>query len=472
MQVSPNHIEDVRELQARVGRAMATPKRPRSKIPFVFGAFLSWVLIWALVAAYCFLMPETYGSRWTLIMPGSGSSVSVSLESIGQSSSHPANQFASSSHSPKVIYKEIAQSDQVRAAAAHALDMTPAEFGRPRIRLIEETSLLLLEMRGPTPEIAQKKAMALHQALEEQLDALRRDELAKRAAVVRANLQGYQDQVTAARARIIEAQRRSGLASVAQYNEISSSVVLARRRLVELRSEIERLSNEQALLVERVGVDPATAAVALRLSSDPAFVRLANEFADANAAHQAETGRLGPSNPFLVNARKRRSAVLEQLASLPGAVVSDATQDLERVALLISHSQRGDLLKTVVSNESALEGRRNEARALEEQIAALQNEVKTMGEASAQLEDLRKDQLVAEAVLTSAIARLDTSKSDVYGSYPLLQVLAAPDLPDFPSQPIVPLAVLGGLVGSLLAAFAWTLAWWQNASSRARRKRA
>jgi uncharacterized protein involved in exopolysaccharide biosynthesis len=472
MQVSSNHIEDARELQARVGRAVGTPMRRRSKIPFIFGAALSWILIWSLVAAYCLLMPEIYGSRWTLIMPGSGSSVSVSLESIGQSSSSPSQQFSSSSHSPKVIYKEIAQSDQVRAAAARSLDMTPAEFGRPRIRLIEETSLLLLEMRGPTAEIAQNKAIALHQALEEQLDSLRRDELLKRAAVVRANLQGYQDQVTAARERILDAQRRSGLASVAQYNEISSSVVLARRRLVELRSEIERLANEQALMVARIGVDPATAAAALRLSSDPAFVRLATEFADANAAHQADTGRLGPANPFLVNARKRRSAVLEQLASLPGAVVSDATHNLERIALLITHSQRGDLLKTIVANESALEGRRNEARALEEQITGLQNEVKTMGEASAQLEDLRKDQLVAEAVMTSAIARLDTSKSDVYGSYPLLQVLAAPDLPDYPSQPIIPLAILGGLVGSLLASFAWTLAWWQNASNRARRKRA
>jgi uncharacterized protein involved in exopolysaccharide biosynthesis len=85
---------------------------------------------------------------------------------------------------------------------------------------------------------------------------------------------------------------------------------------------------------------------------------------------------------------------------------------------------------------------------------------------------LRKDQIVAEAVLTSAMARLDTSKSDLYGSYPLVQVLAVPDLPSGPSHPLPKLAIAGGAAASLLASLAWVLAWSIPRSGRRRRKSA
>ena len=41
---------------------------------------LSLIAIWGLTLAYIFLTPASFASNWTLILPGSGSSVSVSLE--------------------------------------------------------------------------------------------------------------------------------------------------------------------------------------------------------------------------------------------------------------------------------------------------------------------------------------------------------------------------------------------------------
>ena len=40
--------------------------------------------------AYYVVTPASYVSNWSMILPGSGSSVSLSLESIGQSSSAPS----------------------------------------------------------------------------------------------------------------------------------------------------------------------------------------------------------------------------------------------------------------------------------------------------------------------------------------------------------------------------------------------
>ncbi|MFX8554359.1 hypothetical protein ABTM01_19535, partial [Acinetobacter baumannii] len=82
-----------------------------------------------------------------------------------------------------------------------------------------------------------------------------------------------------------------------------------------------------------------------------------------------------------------------------------------------------------------------------------------MSGAVARLEDLKKDHLVAEAVFTSAVARLDTNKTDIYASYPMVQTLAAPDLPDRRSTPNTLIAVLGGIAASLLALLALAMAW-------------
>ncbi len=55
--------------------------------------------------------------------------------------------------------------------------MKLGEFGGPTIKLIDETSLILIEMRGRSPEIAQRKAAALIEAFNNQLEELRRDEI-------------------------------------------------------------------------------------------------------------------------------------------------------------------------------------------------------------------------------------------------------------------------------------------------------
>jgi len=78
---------------------------------------------------------------------------------------------------------------------------------------------------------------------------------------------------------------------------------------------------------------------------------------------------------------------------------------------------------------------------------------------AATLENLKKDHLVAEAVFTSAVARLDTNKSDLYSSYPMVQMMAAPDLPTERSQPQFIIALAAGIIGTLLVLLAGAATW-------------
>ena len=205
-------------------------------------ALLALAIVWASAFAYFTLMPASYTTKWSLILPTSNSSSSVTIDTIGQASTTPAQPFGTIQLSPKVIYREIATSEQVRNRAAESLMIPPRLFGKVRIKLVDETSLLFFQINGNSAEDARLRGRAVIQALEHQLDALRKDEQEKRAKIVRDNLQYYQASLDASTERILAFQRETGLQSIAQFTEASSSAELLRRKINDQRPEIERMA--------------------------------------------------------------------------------------------------------------------------------------------------------------------------------------------------------------------------------------
>ena len=218
-------------------------------------------------------------------------------------------------------------------------------------------------------------------------------------------------------------------------------------------------------------MDEATAALLLQLSGDPAFYKLATDFADANSLYRQDAIRMGPANPILALSRNRSMAAYRELQSAARTVDGSSSDRLDKVLYVINGSARAELIKMLVSNNGAIAGKRQELASLEGEFVRLDQDVKRMSTAVARLEDLRKDHLVAEAVFTSALARLDTNKTDIYASYPMVQTLAAPDLPDAPSSPYVLIAILAGVISSVLSIAAWGMAWLQAMFGRRRRNR-
>ena len=78
---------------------------------------------------------------------------------------------------------------------------------------------------------------------------------------------------------------------------------------------------------------------------------------------------------------------------------------------------------------------------------------------ASELADLQRDHHIAEAVFSSALARIDTNKQDPFASYPLVQTLAEPSLPKRPSSPSLMIALAGALAASVLTIMAFALAW-------------
>ena len=426
---------------------------------YVLGAALSLFAIWLALLTYLDLAPRVYTSGWSLILPGAGAGASVSIDSIGQASSIISSPFGSSSMSPKVLYQEIAATPRVRGRAAQILGISYEEFGEPRIKLVDQTSVMHFSISGRTPLEARAKGEAVLTALNEQLDKLRSDEISRRINAVQASLEGYRITLETARKRIVDLQRATGLVSIEQFNDSSRTIEDLRHSHITAQAALSRLESEQAKLRTQLGVSPSLASHALLLSGDQAFRQLVRQFANASAELADLRGRFGPNHPKVVRARALRQAVLSELQGSAGRVLGeDAAQWVDHIGLFEAPA-RAELFQRLITGDADLAGRRAEVKTLASQIEQMEEKISRRSGEAAELEDLQRDHLVAEAVFSSALARVDTHRADVFASYPLAQVLAEPNLPEAPSSPRPLFVCIGGILGSLFAFGAWTLAW-------------
>lgn len=115
--------------------------------------------------------------------------------------------------------------------------------------------------------------------------------------------------------------------------------------------------------------------------------------------------------------------------------------------------ERARLFESLVNAAAEANSLAAAEQKLDTQTAIEQERVIRLANDASKLENLRHDVEVAQAVFTSALARIDTSKSDFFASYPMVQTLEAPLLPTKPSSP-QPLLALGGGVGATFLIFA------------------
>ncbi len=434
--------------------------------PHLRWAVVSILVLWLAVLSGLHFVPKQFVSKSTLIVPGASTSVNVSLDKIGQASSSPVSAYNTGALSPKVIYKEMITSDDVRADAARALGIPMSRMASPRIKLVDETALINIEMRGRDPDTASRQNQALIEALQRRLDRLRADELERRQSTVKDNLSIYEVTVGQARDKILDLQRSSGLQSATQFNEISTALVRRTQRLGELTAERDRLVSEQDTLSRRLGVSTEVAALGLRIVADPLTAKIIFDLAEVRAKYDAERRRLGEANPALIQLKRQVEAVESELKRVIRDLGPANAPHVDMLVMLTNNTHQADMFKRLVANESGLEGRRAEVATTAREVADLEREHSRLGQVAAELEDLKKTQLVAEAVLTTAIARIATSRSDIFGSYPLIQILSSPSRSDAPGGAQGLYTVAGGVLGTLLLALAWFLAWLRTGSAQ------
>ena len=299
----------------------------------------------------------------------------------------------------------------------------------------------------------------MYKALRAKLDQLRSDEIKRRQSSIRESVGDFESNLKTARERLLKLQVESGLASIEQYNQLVSSIELLRRELTTAKATFAERKRQVRSLSTELGVEVKDAASILAIVADQEFQSLWQAYAAANATYAENLTRFGQEHPRVVDPHSKMRSIEKVLShKLEARNITRESARLPRF-LATQGDQYIALLTELVKRYSEL--RAYDARVAEIEVLLRNHEArrKKLGIVAAQLDDLQRDHQIANAVFSSAVARIDATTSDIYASYPLLQILDPPTLPDKPSSPRLLIAAAAAAGGSALSILAWMFAW-------------
>ena len=404
-------------------------------------------LVWVLALGYIALAPDRFDSRMTLILPGTGVGASMNLESIGQATTNTSSAFSSPSLSPTENYKRLLMSDLVLRVAAGIAGEDADGFPQPAIKLIDQTNLIELRMSAGSPEQAQLRMEALQKSFDTALDTLRDGEARAREEADASRIAELERKVDEAQQALLDFQGKTGLVSLDQFagritalDQLKANERDRRVRVAEIGAAASRLSST-------LNISLPQARRAMQLKADPEFQELLGRYAKISGEHTEKSGTLGDAHASIEKLAAEQASLRADLARRGSALTGIDGAAVIKLADLSVSNTRENLFASLSERDSDRSGHGAALAELRRQIAAQSADTEEQVAQAAQLADLLRDLRVAEAVFSSALARLDTNKSDPFASYPLVQTLEAPSLPRTKSAPS-PLLVIAGAMGA------------------------
>ncbi|MCK8043285.1 exopolysaccharide biosynthesis protein [Shewanella sp. 1CM18E] len=407
------------------------------------------LLIWLLVLLFIFASPSRYVSQWTLILPGSGAGAHVTLDSVGQANSSTTSPYTSSAIDPRINYKTIASSKSLLASAAKTLQLTAGEFGSPKLKLPNQTGIMQFSIKAQSAKAAQQKAWAHYHSLQAILSELRSDEIEQREDAIRVGMASFANKVSHTQEKLLEFQSEHGLVSLDQFKELALTMERLRHNKVNLVSELQGVKASQKMLEIHLSLTPKQAAGLLTLKNDQLFQQLLISYTRVTASLAEYRSRFGKRHPKVVTYRDEQTSILSALSKRCKTLLGYTDK---RLMLMLSADDldgRAQLMQQLLTLNTEAEGLRHQIDTLTQQIHDWNHRFTDSNDDAAKLEDLQREHQVATAVFTSALAKMDIGKSDIYAAYPLLQLMAAPSLPEKPDNLLVLLALVGGFAASI-----------------------
>ncbi len=439
-----------------IGSHWTQKKRLAAYLSLVMGIL---VLTWFPIVLMLYLLPTTYTSDWTLILPGAGNGHAVSLESIGQASANTASPYSNSSVDPLVNYKAIALSKPVLSAAADKMAMPLNVFGKPKIKLVDQTTLMQFEVKGSSADEANQKSHALYQALQQQLDILRDNEWRALTGASLSTISDFNEKLELAQQQKLDYQIKSGIVSLDQFKLLVQELEERRIDYEALQVRHQALNAQIAVFKNGLNLQEAQLPLAIALRNDPIFQEHLTRHAEIHSQIATIEGVWGENHPQLNQLLAAHSTVDHELTFRGHFITGDPKLSTRQLIDLGSNTLEGNTLLELLSLIAEKRGVEQQLLTEAEFILQRQHRIENSVTDTLRLEDLGRKQQVATAVFSTALAKQDIGKSDRFSSYPLVQILAEPTLPDEPDMLVMQLAIAGGIAASLLTLLGILLLW-------------
>lgn len=412
-------------------------------------------VLWSAALLYTNRAKPKYVSDWTINVLGTASSSNINIPEIGQATSQDASAYAGITYDPRENYKAIATSEQVLKLAATHTNMNAGSFGAPKIKIVDNTTLMRFEFQGKTPAEAQKKSQAFYNVLTQQINKLRSDDIAQQNARLQVGIENSRQKLKVAQQKLSEYKVRSGLSANEQLTNLAINIETLRKQRAELISQEKQSSARVLKLKQDLNLSSDQAGDAFVLQADQLFQKYLLSYNEAKSKSVVLQAKFLPSHPSVIN----QSAEVQQ-AEL--ALTNRAKMLLKRPFDITAIDQfnfsdnessgpkRAALSEKLVTTDVEKQGLKAQIQALNQQITQLEYRLKILSQRQSKLEDLKRDVQIAEAVFSSTIARLDLAKSSVSSAYPQIQLLSSPSLPDSGTGANRNFVLLGAAFGSIL----------------------
>ncbi len=427
---------------------------------YLFVSTCTNTLIWGSSILYLVLTKPVYTSTWALILPGSANAVNVSLPGIGQATASNES-LGLATFDPRANYEYIFVSEQVLAHAAKIAKIPKEKFAEPRIKNIDNTTLMQIDVTGPSPEDARKRAHALYDAMVERLNELRVSEIDQRQGPAQKILLETQKKLEDAQRKVSAYKQKSGLTSIEQVESLSANIEQLRKQRAELAAQQAQAESRLQKLSRSLGLSPSEAADAFKLQVDQIFQQTLKDYSEASAILKVQLSKFGRNNPRILKEIKRQDAAKQAMnqraIDLLGRPASART--LIRLALTGNSSGRDSLFQTLVNYQSEASGAASQVSKLDEQISSLEGRLKWMSQRQSTLENLKRNEQIAETVFASTLAKLDLGQSNIFAAFPLIQIAVEPSLPDKATSPKRTLVLAGSAFGSILTTTGLWILW-------------
>ncbi len=425
-------------------------------------AFLSTLVIWGAIGTFLWKAAPQYVSEWTLILPSATKGHTISVESIGQASSSGTSPYGTSLIDPRENYKQLAMSKPVLDAAAQSLNLTAAEFGQPRIKLLDQTSFILFKVSATSAELAHQKSKALYQALQNQLDKLRDQENESREQASLASLNEYSQKLETSQQNKLSYQSKAGIVSVEHFDLLVSQLEEKKAELSSLEARHAFVKSKIEILLSGTKLEEQDVKHAIHLRNDPNFQEKLQRHADIHAQIASIEGIWGKQHPQLKQLHAAHHTVNDSLTKRGRRLIEQSDTDVAELIKLGGKSLDSNVLSELLQLIADKEGLESQIVIENHIIQSIQERIDGNIDDLLYLEDLARQQQVATAVFTTALTKQDIGKNDRFSSYPLVQLLAEPSLPDAPEKLKRLVALAGGIFCHITLLCGLALLWFRK----------
>lgn len=407
-------------------------------------------LIWCLVIVYFLVTDTVYKSSWTILLPGTERGSSVKLDQIGEMVTNSGSAYGNISVSPKTTYKEIALSHGVIKKAANHMELSSAEFGKPKIKLIDQTSAIMFTVKSNNADSALQKAKIFNLVFHETLEYLRQDEFERQQAGMNSQLGQAKQTLLEARNQILAYQTYSTVVSNEQFNQMALNTERLRMKFADIQSEYENSNGLSAALESHLSLTPDQAREVLLLQADQSISGMLKKQGELKSLIATNQTKLAPKHPRMLKLLTEANALDQKLYKLITERTINLKQKKIQNILPLLRQESRDSVVEFLSSIAKKQGLESQVLSIKEKLDEFDTRLSSHSKDAAQLADLERDHQIAEAIFSTALTKIDASKLDIYATYPLTQILTEPTLPEKSESLYKILVIVGGLLASIL----------------------